>query len=295
MRLSDFRLLCGKMVLLRGENVCEDCIYGNYGCMIKHRCVHSSLVLSTLRMLSLSYHRRFKNYRHVDAVIVPPKHTASKFIESGYFPKEKMYVNPTFIDYSNIEPNYEHNNCVLCLGRLSQEKGFIYVVEAMRYLKDLPVTVAITGDCENSELQLKQVIDQYGLKEKVKFVGFLHGEALKKMTREALCIACPAIWYENLPNVILEAYAYGKPVIASNIGSLAEIVEDGRTGLLFEPKNPEQVADCIRKLYERPWLAEQLGRNARAEVENRYSPEKHWEIFTKICNAVGVSNTEVFR
>lgn len=293
LRLSDFRLLCGKMALLRGENVCEDCIYGDYGCMIKHRCVHSSMVLSTLRMLSLSYHRRRESYRYVDAVIAPPKHTADKFIESGYFSKEKVHVNPTFIDCNDINPHYEHKNYVLCLGRFSQEKGFIYAVEAMRYLKDISVTIAITGDWEDCDAQLKQVIEQYGLKGKIEFVGFLHGEALENLTKEALCVACPAISYENLPNVVLEAYAYGKPVIASNLGSLAEIVEDGKTGFLFEPKNPEQIAECIRKLYENPELTEQLGRNARAEVEDKYSPEKHWERFIKICNTIGVANTEV--
>ena len=293
LRLSDFRLLCGKNVLLREEEICEECIYGNYKCMIKHRCVHGSKMLTTLRMLSLSYHRKHKSYRSVDAVIAPPKFTGDKYIESGYFPKDKVHLNPTFIDCSTFEPNYEHKNYVLCLGRFSLEKGFIYAVEAMRYLKELPVTIAITGDWENCDAQLKQVIEKYELREKIKFVGFLHGDALEKMIREALCVACPAIWYDNLPNVVLEAYAYGKPVIASDIGSLAEIVEDGRTGLLFEPKNPEQIAECIRKLYENPELTHQLGRNARAEVEDYYSPEKHWEKFIEICRTIGVAYTEV--
>lgn len=293
LRLSDFRVLCGSYSLRRGEEVCEECIYGKYRCMVKHRCVKKSRLLSFLRMWSLSHARRRKTYRYVDAVIAPPKFTGDLMVRSGFFSKEKVHVNPTFIDASAIVPSEKRENYVLCLGRFSPEKGFIYVVEALRYLKDLPVTVAVTGDKENCDATLKEVIGKYDLEDKVKFVGFLQGEELERVTAQALCVACPAIWYENLPNVVLEAYAYGKPVIASDIGSLAEVVEDGKTGLLFEPKNVEQIAACIRRLYEDPALCESLGRGAREKCEREYSPEKHWERFVTICQGVGVNTEKV--
>lgn len=286
LRLSDFRLICGNNVLLRNQNICEECIYGNYRCMINHRCVRGSEALSTLRMLSLTYARKHKTYAPVDAVITPPRFTADKFVESGFFPSEKMYVNPTFIDCSTIPISEVSKEYVLCLGRFSPEKGFICVIEALQYLKDIPVKVAVTGDKENCDAQLKEAIEKYGLEEKVQFVGFLQGKALERMTAEALCVAAPAIWYENMPNVVLEAYSYGKPVIASNLGSLAEIVEDGKTGLLFEPKNPKQIAACIRKLYENPDLCTELGRNARKKCEADFSPDAHWDRFMEIYNDI---------
>ena len=255
--------------------------------MVKHRCVRGSKTLSMLRMLSLSYTRKHNTYALVDAVIAPPKFTADKFIESGFFPAEKMHVNPTFIDCSSIPVSTVTKDYVLCLGRFSPEKGFIYVIEALKYLKDIPVKAAITGDKENCNAQLKECIEKYGLEEKVQFVGFLQGEELERITAEALCIAAPAIWYENLPNVVLEAYAYGKPVIASKLGSLAEIVEDGKTGLLFEPRNPKQIADCIRKLYENPEYCAALGRNARKKCESDFNPEAHWNRFMEIYNGLG--------
>ena len=286
LRLSDFRLICGNNLLLRDKRICEDCIHGNYRCMVKHKCVKNSTALSIFRKMSLSYARKHKSYELVDAVIAPPKFTADKFVESGFFPAEKIYVNPTFIDCSNVPVSKVFKDYVLCLGRFSPEKGFIYVIEALQYLKDIPVKVAVTGDKENCDKQLKETIEKYGLEDKVRFLGFLHGEKLEQITSEALCVAAPAIWYENLPNVVLEAYSYGKPVIASNLGSLAEIVEDGKTGLLFEPKNPEQIADCIRRLYENPEYCVELGQNARKKCETDFSPEAHWNRFIEIYNGI---------
>jgi len=286
MRFSDFRLLCGKMVLLRSEAICEECIHGDYRCMVKHSCVHDSKILSVLRMMSLTYHRKQGSYKYVDAVIAPSKFTGEKFIESGYFPKDKVFINPTFIDCSNFNLHYEHNIYVLCLGRFSPEKGFIYVIESMRYLKDLPVTTVITGDWRSCDAKLKEVIEKFDLKDKVRFVGFLHGEELERMTKEAMCVACPSIWYENLPNVVIESFAYGKPVIASNFGSLADMVENGKTGLLFEPRNVEQIASCIRKLFENSDLCRELGENARKKAETEYSPTLHWQTFMNIYNSI---------
>ena len=286
LRLSDYRLICGNNLLLRDKNICEDCIHGKYQYMVKHKCVKNSTILSYLRKISLSSARKHKSYDLVDAVIAPPKFTANKFVESGYFPAEKMHVNPTFIDCSNIPVSKVSKDYILCLGRFSPEKGFIYVIEALQYLKDVPVKVAVTGDKENCDKQLKDTIEKYGLEDKVIFVGFLQGEKLVQVTSEALCIAAPAIWYENLPNVVLEAYSYGKPVIASNLGSLAEIVEDGKTGLLFEPKNPKQIADCIRNLYENPEYCSELGQQARKKCETDFSPEAHWNRFIEIYNGI---------
>lgn len=287
-RISDFRLLCGKYNMLRGENVCRECMQGDYRPMVKHRCMKDSRALSILRAVSCDYNRRFHKYDPVDAVITPPAHTKKLLVESGYFPEEKVFVNPTFVDAAGFTPKFTPGDYVLCLGRFAEEKGFRYVVEAMQYLKDLPVKLAITGTEESCDEALKKEIERLGIREKILFTGFIKGQALEDLTRNALCVACPAVWYENLPNVVLESYAYGKPVIASNLGSLAEIVEDGKTGLLFEPKNVQQIASCIRTLAEDPAKTEELGRNARKVCEEKYGKEAHWQRFLEIAQKVGV-------
>lgn len=285
LRISDFRLICGCNILLRNKMICEKCIYGDNTALLKYKCVKKSTILSFIRKCSLDYTRKKGYYHLVDAVITPPKHTASVLAKSRFFPRNKLYINHTFIDCSERICN-TIKDYVLCLGRFSPEKGFIYVVYALRYLRDIPIKIAVTGDYENCDPQLKKVIDKYNLIDKVEFVGFLQGEELERITAEALCVAAPAIWYENLPNVVLEAYSYGRPVIASNIGSLAEMVDDGKTGLLFEPKNSKQIADCIRKLYENKDYCNKLGANALIKCKTDFSPELHWKCFVEIYKKV---------
>lgn len=287
-RISDFRLLCGKYNMLRGENVCRECMMGDYRPMVKHRCLKGSKALSVLRAISCDYTRRFRLYDRADAVITPPEYTKKLLVESGFFPENKVFVNPTFIDCAKIAPDFTPGDYVLCLGRFSEEKGFRYAVEAMGYLKDLPVRLAITGTEESCGETLKARIDALGIRDKIEFTGFVTGQALEELTKKSLCVACPAVWYENMPNVVLESYAYGKPVIASDLGSLAEIVEDKKTGLLFEPKNAEKLAQCIRLLAEDPEKTEEMGRSARKLCEEKYNPEAHWQRFLTIAEKIGV-------
>ena len=96
----------------------------------------------------------------------------------------------------------------------------------------------------------------------------------------------PAICYENFPMAITEAYACGKPVIASRLGAMAELVEDGKTGLLFEPGNPEDLASKIKWMLENEDACIEMGRNARKVFEEKYTAEKNFEILMNIYKKV---------
>lgn len=286
LRISDFRTICGNNILLCGEEICEKCIHGSYRHCFKNKCVKKSKAISLLRALSLRYARKHNKYKWVDAVITPPKFTAEKLIESGMFDREKVYVLPTFVNCLSRFDYSRHSDYVLCLGRFSKEKGFIYVLRSLEYLRDLPVKVAITGSKENCDKNIIDCIEELGIEEKIIFVGFVSGKELDELISNSLCVAAPAIWYENMPNAVLEAFAHGKPVIATNHGSLREIVVDEHNGLLFNNKDTLSIANCIRRLYEDPKLYKDLSLNARFDAENLYSPEVHFTIFLNIYKTV---------
>ena len=290
LRISDFRTICGNNILLSKGELCEDCIHGKYGFCYKKRCVKNSKMLSLLRAVSLNYARKHKKYRYVDAVITPPSFTANKLVESGFFPKEKVHVLPTFVDTKSIKPSNSFGNYVLCLGRFSPEKGFDSVLRALQYLKDLPIKVAITGTKENCDPRIKKLIEELNIGQQVSFVGFLSGDKLSEITSNCLCVACPALWYENMPNVVLEAFAYGKPVVATDIGSLSEIVINEHNGLLFPRNDDKELANCIRRLFGDSDLRKRLGDNARRDAELHYSPEKHFVGFLEIVNSLKKGN-----
>lgn len=231
----------------------------------------------------MKLYARTRVFDDVDQFICTCEFSKNKLIEGG-IPAEKIICVPTFIDSSKVTPCFENDKYFLFLGRMAHQKGTIYAIEAMKYLKDTEYVLKITGQISDSEedQEIWKYIQENGLESKVVFAGFKHGKELEELISKATCIVCPAIWYENMPNTVIEAYAYGKPVVASRVGSLAEIVEDGKTGFLFEMRNSKDMADKLRKFVFEEGLSAQLGKQARTLCEERYNTVKHMEEVVKI-------------
>lgn len=282
-RVSDFNLVCAKSDFLLGEDVCDLCLSGNLNEGINHRCYHGSKMASLIRCESMKYHRRKNLYRYVDYFVTPTDFTRNILIKGGFDP-QKIIKIPTFIDSNQIKPCYSHENYLLFLGRLVPEKGAKYAVEAMKYLSQFPeLRLKITGELTEKDSEIRALIEENDLWDRIDFVGFQRGDALTQLISGASCILCPAIWYENMPNTVIEAYSYGKPVIASNIGCFPELIEDEITGYLFEPGNSFQLAEKIKVLL-RGNCAEILGRNARRKVEVDFAPKEHFEALQNLFN-----------
>jgi glycosyltransferase involved in cell wall biosynthesis len=92
----------------------------------------------------------------------------------------------------------------------------------------------------------------------------------------------PSQCYEAFPVTIAEAYSCGLPVIAPRLGAMAEIVEDGRTGLHFSPGDPEDLAAKVEWAWTHAAEMEEMGRAARAEYEAKYTPERNYKILMDI-------------
>ena len=275
-RISDFFMFCPKYDFLCEDEICEACLHGNYKKAIERRCVKGSKAGTRLRVLAMKLYAATKVFDDVDQYICTCEFSKNKLVEGG-ISKEKITCIPTFIDTISIVPCYENDKYFLFLGRMAHQKGAIYAIEAMKYLRDTDYILKITGRISESEENQKiwRYILENKLENKIVFTGFKQGKELEELISRATCIVCPAIWYENMPNAVIEAYAYGKPVVASRIGSLAEIVEDEKTGLLFEMKNSKDMAAKLKQFIDDPSAAIYMGKNARQECENKYCMENH--------------------
>jgi glycosyltransferase involved in cell wall biosynthesis len=111
-------------------------------------------------------------------------------------------------------------------------------------------------------------------------------EVLDRM-RAAACLVMPSVWFECFPRTLVEAYACGLPVIASRVGALAELVEHGRTGLLFEPGSAEGLARALAIARQYPQRMREMGANARALYEQRYAPQRNYEQLMRIYSEAG--------
>ena len=109
---------------------------------------------------------------------------------------------------------------------------------------------------------------------------------LHRIVGKTMCVALPSIWYENFPYTVLEAFALGKPVVASNIGGLPEMISDGETGLLFEPGSEPGLRETLGRLLRNPGLAEEMGRKARERVEREFDGETHYRRIMEIYDSL---------
>lgn len=291
-RISDFFMFCAKYDFLCENEICEACIHGDYSKAIEKRCVKGSKLGTMLRVLAMILYKRTKVFEEVDQYICTCEFSKGKLIEGGVL-ADKITCIPTFIDTTHIKPCYEHDKYFLFLGRMVHQKGTIYAIEAMKWLKETDYVMKITGTISDSEEDqaIWKYIQDNDLKKKIVFTGFKHGQELEDLIAKATCIVCPAIWYENMPNTVIEAYAHGKPVVASRIGSLTEIVVDNETGMLFEMKNSEEMAQKLLMFVNNYSLSGKLGRIARAKCEKDYSEKIHMD---KVVCVLKGDNEKVF-
>ena len=171
----------------------------------------------------------------------------------------------------------------LYFGRITEEKGVETVVQAF---EDLPEhQVKIMGDPTTEEAKrLIQYAKEKNLRN-IEFVGFKSGVELEEIIKGARYTLIPSVWYDNLPNTALESFQYSKPVIASNIGSLPELVLDGVNGFLFEAGNANELREKVLLLSDNSTVA-RMGAASRARLEDRFAPKTHYNALMNIFESV---------
>jgi glycosyltransferase involved in cell wall biosynthesis len=258
--LHNFRLLCPQAMLLRNGSVCEECVGHSPWRAVKYGCYRDSTAHSAVLASTLMMHRSLGTYRKVTRYIALNEFCRNKFIEGG-LPANKIVVKPNFADVPQFDA--DERSGALFVGRLSKEKGIDVLLDAFAHL---PYEIQIVGDGpERARLVNRPNIDVRGWLEPPDILAAMHRSAYLVM---------PSIWYENSPRTLIEAFGCGLPVIASKLGALAELVDNGRTGLLFDPKSGADLARVIRWAEEHPGEMRVMGKEARREFELRYSPDR---------------------
>lgn len=292
MRLSDYNLLCPKFDFLRGTCACEDCVRIGYRCCIKHRCVKGSFFASMVRVCAMKFHKMIHIYDDVDAFVTPSRFLQSKLIENG-FKADRVHHIPTFTvrqtadqtgtDPAGVSAGRSVGDYGLYFGRLTAQKDIITLIKAYERLADHKLVI-VGEDTIDEGPVLKKYVADHDLNN-VEFAGFKSGKELEDIIRGSRFTIIPSMSYENMPNSALESFLYYKPLIAADIGSLSELVDNSVNGYLYEPRNVDELTDKIL-LMDDDEVVLRMGTEAHKPVEDRYSPEKHYESLMGIFNAV---------
>ncbi|MCR4309324.1 MAG: glycosyltransferase family 4 protein [Deltaproteobacteria bacterium] len=277
--LHNYRLFCPAAIPIRAGRVCTECLdTQSVWPAVRYGCYRNSR-LSTLPLaFSVALHRNLGTWtRHVDAFIALTKFQRKTMVEAG-LPAERVHVKPNFIPGNfNQTPGKDRGKYAVFVGRLSLEKGVRTLLSAWRSVHGLPLRILGDGPFRG---ELEAQVRAQGIN--AEFLGGVHRDEVLSVVSGACLQIVPSECYEGFPMVILEAYACGTPVVASRIGSLAEIVLDGETGLHFEAGDPVGLAQRVNHLVERPELARRMGMKAREIFLEKYTAEKNLEMLMGI-------------
>ena len=276
-RFSDFDLVCAQQHLVRDDRVCELCVGRRPWPSVRYRCVQGSLGASAVNALAMEYARRKGFFDLVEAFVAPSAVMRQKMVEGG-LSATRIRELPTFVEPRASRPYGERKRRVCYVGRVERIKGIEVLLDAVELLRrsgtvgDLEVVIAgdtstPTGQALSARLREHPIAG-------VTMPGHLDEAAVMELLQSSLVSVVPSLWYENMPNSMLESFACGTPVIASDLGSMHDMLYGTQAGLLFRPGDPAALADALRTALTGP-CAETMGGHAHTLATSRHDPGWH--------------------
>jgi glycosyltransferase involved in cell wall biosynthesis len=289
--LNDFKVLCPNYNLLRRGETCEACKGGEFWNAFREKCYPGRGERLTL-VAEAYVHKWLRTYQKcVDCFLAPSLFVRDKFVEHGWDP-DKFEVLSHFQEVKDVAVRSAENAPLLYFGRLSPEKGIDDLLRAMQSLPNLCLLIAGEGP---ERTKLERLAAALGLSN-VKFAGHLAGTDLKRAIANSRFTVLPSHAYETLGKTILESYAEGRAVVATDLGSRRELVHAGKTGLLYRTGDVEQLASSLEFLSAQPELAEKMGQAGREQVRQRHAPEEHYaalaSLYERLANQTKASSND---
>jgi glycosyltransferase involved in cell wall biosynthesis len=202
-----------------------------------------------------------KTLSRVDVLLTPTANTTHFLTINGIKPSEMRTSGFGLEAHATLVPPGRHEDSLLRVGYIGtfrHTKGLHVLLKAMRYLPADKLRLEVYGSPGHFP-EYDSVVENLakGL-DNVSFHGTFPNEQLPQVFAGLDVLAMPALWYENSPLVVLSSFSLKTPVVASNVGSLADLVKHGENGLLFEMGNAQDLASQLRRLIEDPSLLSRL-------------------------------------
>jgi len=267
MTVHNYRLVCPTGLHMLHGKVCQDCVGGREYMCVVHRC-EGGLGKSLGYALRAWVARKMRFYfDNVTMYAALTEFQRARLITAG-FPTERIAVVPNMASTHGVPATAELGNYVGYVGRISFEKGIPSLLAAARACPDVPFKAA--GSYERMSHLREQAPANF------EFLDHIDPAQLGDFYAQARIIVLCSTCFEGFPTVLLEAMLHRKPVICSRIGGLPEIVDEGKTGLLFQPGDSTDLAQKIRYLWDRPDICRQMGQTGQEKAAQNYSPEQYY-------------------
>lgn len=283
LRCPNYRLICPTTIFFDGARICERCWGGReYWCILKNcRGNVFESVGYALRNVVARKRRFFQD--NVTLYLPPSEFVRHKLIEAG-FSKDRIIVVPNMVSLPDFEVEVSSGEYVAYVGRVSLEKGIETILAAAQ---QAGLTLHLAGDYS----EMPEAME--GAPLNAQFMGQLNKDQLFGFYQNARFCVVPSICFDVSPHVAAEAMLNGLPIIASRIGGLPWIVDDGVTGLLVEPGNVKELAEKMKLLWENPDLCRQLGIAGRQKAVREYSEDVYYKRLMAVYEKAIKLNTGV--
>lgn len=268
----DYQLICPSHGLFDNKNqICEKCIKGNYLHCLQSKCIKNSRLKSFLGVIDAYFWKINKAYSYIDKIICCSEFMKTKLdIQERY--RDKTIVIHNFAD--KIEQmEIKKEDYIIEFGHLSREKGTLTLLEAAKRMSDVKFVFAGFGDATEEIAKIPNA----------EYVGFQTGKDLELLIRKAKVSVCPSECYENCPFSVIESQEYGTPVVASRIGGIPELIEEGKTGLLFRAGDSYELEKQLKYLMESDQLLEEYTNNCKEKQFETY--DSYYQKLIKIYGA----------
>lgn len=269
-RCANYRMFCPSGLLLSHGRICERCVKGG-----QHWCALRNCEDSLAKSVGYSLRNAWTRMtgaitRNTTLYVVPSAFQREKFADWG-IPRDRLAVIPNLVEPAELLLSAADTTgaYVGYAGRVSREKGVDVLLDAMRTLDGVPCRIA--GDFHS--MPHLAADPPAG----VVFLGPLARDGMRAFYGASRMLVVPSLCYETFGLVIAEAMLQGRPVIGSRVGAIPEVIDDGRTGLLFEPGNAAELAEKIRFLWREPGLCREMGLAGRRKVLEDYNPELFYQ------------------
>ena len=278
--LHNYRLICPLGTMTRNHENCGLCVGKTLPWQsLVHSCYRDSRAATGVIFSMLATHNIRGTWNKMIDVYISLTDSARRAMIAGGLPGDRIVVKPNFVD---PDPGYaeETDGYALFVGRLTEVKGIETLLAAWDRLPKKP-QLKIVGDGPLRPM-VTAAADKHP---EIEFVGPVGRDRVFELMARCSFLIFPSEWNETFGLVAIEAFAKGKPVIASHIGALGEIIENRRTGLHFRPGDPQDLADRVSWAAENPQELHAFGVNARKTYLDKYTAERNYEMLMSIYRA----------
>jgi glycosyltransferase involved in cell wall biosynthesis len=295
MTMHNYRIGCSAATAIRKDEPCTLCLDKKSVLpALRYGCYRDSRMATLPVSLMIALHSAKDTWKkNVDAFITLTDFQKEKMAQFG-ISQESLFVKPHFFENPpEFVPGQEREVKAVFIGRLYAAKGIHILVDSWKKWGKNAARLEIIGDGPMKSA-LMRTVETSEASGAISFLGNLpHADAMKRLSSAKLLIL-PSLCFEGFPMVIQEAYAFGVPVAASNIGALPHLIAENRTGTLFAPGNAESLLAAVQPLFADDRKLRAWSGKARQEFEAKYTAGKNYEILMSIYEAAAANRKAKF-